>query len=251
MRFAFVDRNNKLGDPDFVDNPIELLTSKNYAKKIRARIQPDHANVSAALTPSHSGEKMQTTHYSVIDKDGNAVAVTYTLNGFFGAGIIAGNTGFFLNNEMDDFSAKPGVPNQFGLVENDNNSIQPGKRPLSSMTPTIVLKHNKPVLIVGSPGGSRIITSVLETIINVLDFDMDVQSAVDAPRFHHQWLPDWVEVEPETFSPDVTKKLSSMGYSFKDHEPWGAVEAIYADPKTRDLMGGSDKRRVNGGIAAY
>src|SRR5262249_52299930 len=151
--------------------------------------------------------------YSVVDKEGNAVSVTYTLNGFFGAKVIAGNTGFFLNNEMDDFSEKAGAPNQFGLIQNDANDIKPGKRPLSSMTPTIVLKKNHLFMVLGSPGGPRIITSTLQTLLNVVDYQMNIQEAVDAPRFHHQWQPDVINLEPFTLSADTMNNLNSMGYT--------------------------------------
>jgi gamma-glutamyltranspeptidase/glutathione hydrolase len=144
-------------------------------------------------------EKPETTHYSVIDKDGNAVAVTYTINGLFGAGVIAGDTGFFLNNEMDDFTTAPGKPNLFGLVQGPRNAIAPGKRPLSSMSPTIITRDGKPVMVLGSPGGARIITITLETILNLVDYGMELQEAVDAPRFHHQWLPDTLQAEPGSF----------------------------------------------------
>ena len=164
MRHAFVDRNTALGDPDFVDNPVEKLTSKAYAEEIRARIDPYRAGVSEDLRPAGASESTETTHYSIIDKDGNAVAVTYTLNGSFGTGKVAEGTGILLNNEMDDFTSKVGVPNMYGLVQGEANAIAPGKRPLSSMSPTIVSKDGKPVFVVGTPGGSRIITAVLHTI---------------------------------------------------------------------------------------
>lgn len=247
MRYAFADRNEKLGDPDFVHNPVQQLISKKYAAEIRAHIHSAHPTPSDQL---HHGalstEGVQTTHYSVIDKKGNAVSVTYTLNSYFGAQVIAANTGFFLNNEMDDFAVKPNAKNQFGLVQGIKNDIQPGKRPLSSMTPTIITKDNQVVMIVGSPGGPRIITSTLLTILNVLDYGMNIQDAVDAPRFHHQWLPDSIDVEPSAFSPAVTSKLKQMGYRFTPRETWGAVEAIYIDPKTKVINGANDNRRPAG-----
>ena len=227
MRHAYLDRNTLLGDPDFVANPLEKILSADYAAAIRAKIDPDHAMKSSELLPgTEPHEKPETTHYSVIDKDGNAVAVTYTINGLFGAGVIAGDTGFFLNNEMDDFTTAPGKPNLFGLVQGPRNAIAPGKRPLSSMSPTIITRDGKPVMVLGSPGGARIITITLETILNLVDYGMELQEAVDAPRFHHQWLPDEVYVETRGFSPDTKAKLEGMGYKVTEQGPWGAVAAI-------------------------
>ena len=191
MRHAYVDRNTAFGDPDFVADPAPRLLSPDHAAAIRAAIDPGKATPSAKLgpgTPPH--EAAETTHYSVVDNDGSAVAVTYTLNGNFGAAVVAPGTGFLLNNEMDDFTVKPGAPNLFGLVQGSANAIAPGKRPLSSMTPTIVERDGKPVLVLGSPGGPRIITAVLETIANIVDFGLSPTDAVAAPRFHQQWLPD-------------------------------------------------------------
>jgi len=254
MRFAFADRNNKLGDPDFVNNPVAELISKKYAAEQRKAIAVSRATPSSLLPlDSAPKEGENTTHYSIVDKFGNAVAVTYTINRFFGSYMIAGNTGFFLNDEMDDFAAKPGVANQFGLVQGEANGIQPGKRPLSSMMPTLVLKGQKPFIVVGSPGGPRIISSVLLTILNILDYGLDVQAAVDAPRFHQQWLPEVVDIEktPAVFSADTQAKLVGMGYHFKRHALWGAVEAIVLDPHTHWLYGGSDYRKPSGGAAGY
>lgn len=237
MRQAYHDRNNQLGDPDFVKNPVEKLISKEYAAQIRNQITID---------ATQTTEGVNTTHYSVIDKFGNAVAVTYTLNSFFGAGIIANNTGFFLNNEMDDFTTQPGRTNQFGLVQGEKNAIQPGKRPLSSMTPTIILKDQNVVLVVGSPGGPRITTATLQTILNVLDYGLTIQDAVNAPRFHNQGLPNTIEVEPFAISSYSRVKLFAEGYRFVNHDYWGAVEAIYVDPKTRITYGANDIRRSAG-----
>jgi gamma-glutamyltranspeptidase/glutathione hydrolase len=215
MRHAYVDRNSWLGDPAFVTNPIARLLDKAYAAKIRAAIDVENAGVSSQLkagTSPHEGTN--TTHYSIVDKDGNAVAVTYTLNDWFGAAVTAEGTGVLLNNEMDDFTSKPGVPNSFGLVQGEANAIAPGKRPLSSMSPTIVTRQGKPVLVLGSPGGSRIITAVLHTIINVVDYDMDVQEAVDAPRFHQQWQPQETSMERFALGPETRIALERMGHRF-------------------------------------
>jgi len=226
MRHAYRDRNTYLGDPAFVHNPIARLLSSHHTEEIRARIQPHRATPSSALdTEAAADEKATTTHYSIVDAHGNAVSVTYTINDDFGAKVIAGDTGFLLNDEMDDFAAKPGASNLFGLVQGNANAIDPGKRPLSSMTPTILLKDGKPVLVVGSPGGSRIITTVLEIIVNVVDHGMTLQGAVDAPRIHHQWLPDTLAAEPQALSPETVKALIQMGYDVVPLEPWGTGNA--------------------------
>lgn len=231
MRHAYVDRNNTLGDPDFVANPIERLLSEEHAAAIRAKIDDVSATPSSAVAigaPPHEGTN--TTHYSVVDKSGNAVAVTYTINLYFGAKVIAGDTGFFLNDEMDDFTAKPGVPNSFGLVQGEANAIKPGKRPLSSMSPTIVTQGGHVFMVVGSPGGPRIITITLEAIENVVDHGMTISEAIDAPRIHHQWLPDTIYVEPLALSPDTARLLGQMGYSITEQRPWGAAEGILVGP---------------------
>jgi len=227
MRHAYVDRNTYLGDPDFVKNPLDRLLDKKYAEQIRAAIDPNKAGVSRDLkpgTPPHEGAN--TTHYSIVDSQGNAVAVTYTLNDWFGARVTAAKTGVLLNDEMDDFTVKVGVPNLYGLVQGEANSIAPGKRPLSSMSPTIVSKDGKPVMVVGTPGGSRIITVVVLTILNVIDYGMDIQEAVDAPRFHQQWLPETTNVENFGLSPDTRKILEGMGHKFSDPQPANHVVAI-------------------------
>ena len=229
MRYAYRDRNRYLGDPAFIDNPIDRLISESNAAAIRSRIAANRATSSAALGKDDAPtEGATTTHYSVADGQGNAVSVTFTINDDFGAKVIAGDTGFFLNDEMDDFTAKPGVPNLFGLVQGKANAIAPGKRPLSSMTPTMVLKDGKPVLVVGTPGGSRIITTVLEIIVNVIDHGMSLQEAVDAPRIHHQWLPDTLAAEPYALSADTTAALTHMGYHVVPLEVWGAANAAEA-----------------------
>src|SRR5258706_10581169 len=215
MRHSYVDRNSYLGDPDFVKNPLDRLLDKNYAAQIRAVIDPIKAGVSKDIKPGvapHEGSN--TTHYSIVDKWGNAVSVTYTLNDWFGARVTAAKTGVLLNDEMDDFTAKIGVPNLYGLVQGEANKIEPGKRPLSSMSPTIVTKDGKTVMVVGTPGGSRIITAVLHTIINVIDYGMNVQEAVDAAKFHQQWLPDITNLEPFALSPDTRKILEGWGQNF-------------------------------------
>jgi len=234
MRHAYHDRNLYLGDPAFIDNPVARLISPDYAAGIRARIAPDRATPSASLgTAAAAREKATTTHYSVVDSAGNSVAVTFTINDDFGAKVIAGDTGFFLNDEMDDFTVKPGSANMFGLVQGSANAIAPGKRPLSSMTPTIVMKDGKPVLVLGTPGGSRIISTVLEVIVNVIDHGMPLEEAVDAPRIHHQWLPDTLAAEPFALSAHTTAALRHMGYRIVPLPPWGtgnAVEAIGIAP---------------------
>jgi len=249
MRHAYVDRNFSLGDPAFVKNPVAYLLSAKHAADIRAHIDPVKAtpstDVKIGVAPHESD---QTTHYSVVDKAGNAVSVTYTINGGFGAQVIAGDTGFFLNDEMDDFTSKVGAPNMFGLVQGDNNSIQPGKRPLSSMAPTIVTKNGKIFMVTGSPGGSRIITITLESILNVIDHHMDVQAAVDTPRIHHQWMPDTVYAEPNAITPAVKKELEAAGYNFTENRTWGSDEAIIIGAKggKRVLNGANDDRATAG-----
>ena len=266
MRHAYRDRNTYLGDPAFIDNPIARLLSAQHIEAIRAQILPNRATPSTSLmADTAADEHPTTTHYSVVDRLGNAVSVTFTINDDFGAKVIAGNTGFFLNDEMDDFTAKPGVANLFGLVQGTANAIAPAKRPLSSMTPSIVLKDGKPVLVAGTPGGSRIITTVLEVIVNVLDHGMSLQEAVDAPRIHHQWLPDTVAGEPFAFSADTIKALTAMGYTVVGLEPWGtgnAAEVIGIAPADVDagkalgfprpgrFYGASDSRAPAGSAAA-
>lgn len=231
LRLAFFDRNTWLGDPAFVRNPLTRLLSKDYATRLRGTIG-DHATSSASLGPAVPPvrERPETTHFSVMDQHGAAVAVTYTINGAFGSGVIADGTGFLMNNEMDDFTLKPGANNQFGLVQGEANAIAPGKRPLSSMTPTIVLENGAVEMVLGSPGGPRIITATLETILNVIDYGMNAQQAVDAPRLHHQWLPDVLYAEPFALSPDTSGLLTRMGYSIQEQKPWGAVALITAGP---------------------
>ncbi len=254
-RRAYADRNDYLGDPAFVKNPIVQLLDPAYASKLRASIAPVMATPSKNVHPGlhiDVHENADTTHYSIVDKDGNAVGVTYTLNDWFGAGVVAPGTGFLLNDEMDDFTAKPGVPNMYGLVQGVRNDIEPGKRPLSSMTPTIVLRGGKVVMVTGSPGGSRITTIVLETLLNVFDFHMNVQQAVDAPRMHMQWLPDEIQYEADAFTPATMAALEGDGYSFHEITPFfGSAQAIVVDPKTGTLYGGSDRRHPAGAALGY
>ncbi|MFC5474668.1 gamma-glutamyltransferase [Paraherbaspirillum soli] len=227
MRHAYMDRNTFLGDPAFVKNPLERLLSKSYAASIRDKISADKATPSSEVQPGmEPHEKPETTHYSIVDKAGNAVSTTYTVNGRFGAVVIAPGTGFFLNDEMDDFTVKVGVKNLYGLVQGATNSIAPGKRPLSSMSPTLVTKDGKTFMVLGSPGGSRIISITLQTALNVIDYGMTPQEAVDAPRIHHQWLPDEVYYETRGLSPDTLKVLAGMGYKMTEQTPWGAAELI-------------------------
>jgi gamma-glutamyltranspeptidase/glutathione hydrolase len=246
MRHAYADRNDVLGDPKFIDNPIDHLLSRQYAASIRAQID---AGIAPTKVGALSPERPETTHYSVIDKDGNAASVTYTLNGSFGALVIPPGTGVLLNDEMDDFTGKPGVPNQFGLVQGANNAIAPGKRPLSSMSPTIILKDGKPFLILGSPGGSRIITATLEAAINVIDYGLSPQQAVDAPRIHFQGQPNTVFIERGALSPQVRADLEKRGYHLEEQLPWCAVELIRIDANR--FTGANDYRRPAGSAAGY
>ncbi len=227
MRHAFFDRNTELGDPAFVHNPVDRLLSPAHFAAIRAAIGP-RATPSQTLAagPSPPREHTETTHFSVLDAAGNAAAVTYTVNAWYGAAVMAPGTGFLLNDEMDDFTIKPGAPNMFGLVQGTANAIAPGKRPLSSMTPTVVLRDGQVALVLGSPGGPRIITAVLEAALDVIEFGMAPQEAVDAPRLHAQWLPDALYVEPRALSPDTEAALREMGHVITQQSPWGAVELI-------------------------
>jgi gamma-glutamyltranspeptidase/glutathione hydrolase len=244
MRRAYRDRNNRLGDPDFVQNPVAELTDPAYEAKLRATIDPERATPSASLKPApHEGHN--TTQYSIVDKEGNAVSVTYTLNEWFGSGHVAPGTGIVMNDEMDDFSSKPGVPNMFGLIQGANDAIAPGKTPLSSMTPTILTRNGKLVMVVGSPGGSRIITIVLEAIINVIDHGMTVQEAIDAPRIHEQFMPDTVLLERGALSPDTRRILQQRGYHFTDGMRWGLAEAILTGaPSLGALHPGDDENAL-------
>lgn len=249
MKLAYADRSEYLGDPDHFDVPVKGLTSKEYAKTLTSKINQNKATPSSKIKPGNPApyESPDTTHFSVMDKYGNAVSNTYTLNFSYGSGIVIPGTGILMNNEMDDFSSKPGVPNGFGLIGGEANSIQPTKRPLSSMTPTIVFKDNKPYVVVGSPGGSRIITTVLQVIMNVIDHDMGIAAAVNAPRIHHQWLPDRLQLEPG-FSPDTIKLLKGLGQNVVESQTMGSVQSIMY--KDGYFFGVSDPRRPGAGTVA-
>jgi len=227
MRRAYADRRD-LGDPAFVSNPVAELISRAHADALRASIDAVRATPSTALRAAGASthEGSNTTQYSIVDSAGNAASVTYTLNNWFGAQKVAGDTGILMNDEMDDFTSKVGVPNMFGLIQGVANAVQPGKTPLSSMSPTIVTKDGKLVMVIGSPGGSRIITITLEAIINVIDHGMTIQEAIDAPRIHHQWMPDTVFLERQALSPDTRALLAARGYSFRDAGYWGIAEGI-------------------------
>ena len=228
-RRAYADRGKYLGDVDFFKVPVKKLISAEYAKERMKDYSPDKAGSSKEIQAGIIAESEETTHLSVYDQYGNAVAVTTTLNGGYGSRTVVGGAGFFLNNEMDDFSVKPGVPNMYGAVGGDANAIAPGKRMLSSMTPTIVLKNNKPFLVVGTPGGTTIITSVFQTIVNVIDFGMEPSDAVNRPKFHHQWLPDEIIVENE-FPQATREQLRKMGYTVKQRGNIGRTELIRISP---------------------
>ncbi|HKD78610.1 MAG TPA: gamma-glutamyltransferase [Candidatus Angelobacter sp.] len=263
FRRAFYDRAELLGDPDFSRIPVAQLIDKKYAAGWRGSLDMMRASDSkelrrptgfgeldrqAALHQPYTGvESNNTTHYSVVDADGNAVAVTTTLNDGFGSAVTAGKLGFLLNDEMDDFTSKPGVPNGYGLIQGEANAIAPGKRPLSAMAPTIVLKEGKLFMVLGSPGGPRIITTVANILMGVVDYGLDIQQAVNAPRFHHQWQPDEIVIEKNGISPDTIKLLEARGHKVKEQGYWSDGECIAVDPKTGELLGAPDGR--NGGKA--
>ncbi|MDE2220392.1 MAG: gamma-glutamyltransferase, partial [Gammaproteobacteria bacterium] len=260
LRRAFHDRNLQLGEPAFVHADVDRLTSQAYADELRRGIDPDRATPSQSLLgPGASPEGHSTTHLSVVDAAGNAVALTYTLNDWFGARVVAAGTGILLNDEMDDFSAKPGASNMYGLVEGENNAIVPGKRPLSSMAPTIVTHDGKLLLVVGTPGGSHIPTAVLQTMVNLIDYHMTVTEAVSAPRVHAQWLPDVLYYEPDALSADTRAVLAAMGHHLEPMEYWNHVAAILVGgpaigkpPRGHDrLYGAIDPRLPVGSVAGY
>jgi gamma-glutamyltranspeptidase/glutathione hydrolase len=253
MKRAYADRSEYLGDPDFVDVPVAALTSKDYATKIRDGISLNRATPSSTIKPGKLApyESNETTHFSIVDKDGNAVSNTYTLNFSYGSGMTAKGTGVLLNNEMDDFSAKPGVPNAYGLIGGDANAVEPGKRPLSSMSPTIVLKDGKPLLVTGSPGGSRIITTTLQVISNMIDHGMNVAEATHASRFHHQWLPDEIRVEDGGLSRDTVAALEAKGHTIAVKSVMGSTQSIHVDADKGLLLGASDPRRTGSATVGY
>ncbi|HEY1986692.1 MAG TPA: gamma-glutamyltransferase [Terracidiphilus sp.] len=262
-RRAYMDRSDYLGDPDYNHIPVTELIAKKYADAWRSNIAADTATASASLhrpegflppAPKTAGQRPEshdTTHYSVVDSDGNAVSVTTTLNNGFGSDVTAGSLGFLLNDEMDDFASKMGVPNMFGLIQGPANAIAPGKRPLSSMTPTIVLQNGKLRFVLGSPGGARIITTVANIFLSAAEYGLNIQEAVDAPRFHHQYMPDKLYVEPG-LSAETLAGLRAMGYSVNVRDGhWSNGECIAVDPKTGELLGGQDHRSHYGKAAGY
>lgn len=246
-RLAFADRNHHLGDPDFVDVPVQRLLSDSYIESRRRLHPPYWAGKSEGVSPGNL-ESTQTTHYCVVDKDRNVVAVTYTLNGGYGMGGVVEGAGFLLNNEMDDFTAKPGARNQFGLVQGNANAIEPGKRMLSSMAPTIVMKNGEFAFTIGTPGGPTIITTNLQVFLNMVEMKMNVRDAIDAKRFHHQWLPDVIKYEPFAFSPDTLLNLVGRGYSLEEVDSLGFAAGIQAVEGGGVLAGYSDGR--GDGLAA-
>ena len=250
MQLAYADRAEYLGDSDFIDVPASGLTSQAYADKLRSLINPNKATPAATIKANNPlpYESDQTTHFSIVDKDGNAVANTYTLNFSYGTGLVAEGTGILLNNEMDDFSAKPGVPNGYGLIGGDANAVEANKRPLSSMSPTLVFKDSKPYIVTGSPGGSRIITTVTQVISNVIDHDMNIAEATHAPRIHDQWLPDEIRIE-KALNVDTIKKLESMGHKVSPQAAMGSTQSIMITPN--GVYGSSDPRIVDAAVVGY
>ena len=247
LRRAFADRARYLGDPDFVkDMPVERLISKEYADQLRSTIAPRRASVSTPSSFEWRAEGAETTHVSVVDNERNAVSLTYTLENGYGSKIVVPGAGFLLNNEMGDFNAGPGLTDESGLIGTEPNLAAPGKRMLSNMTPTILVHGGQPLLVVGSPGGRRIPGTVLQTIVNVLSFRMNVQEAIDAPRIHHQWLPDLLHYERNGFSPDTLDILREWGHNVNEEDSWGAVQAIGIRENGRWLEGGSDRRQPDG-----
>ncbi|MEO6488225.1 MAG: gamma-glutamyltransferase [Thermoanaerobaculia bacterium] len=245
MRRAFADRAEFLGDTDFVKVPVNALISRQYADERRKSIDPLRASTSEEIragSPARS-ESTETTHFTIVDADGNVVSNTYTLNDGFGAGITARGTGILLNNEMDDFTSKPGVPNDYQLIQGEANAIHPQKRPLSSMTPTIVLEDGKLLFAIGSPGGPTIINTVLQVVLNIVDFDMNIQQAIDSPRFHHQWLPDEIYWEEFEFNKDTWQAVAKSGHKFREKPGnLGDAQGVMIDPKTGMRLGASDPR---------
>ena len=252
MRRAFADRAEFLGDPDFNANmPIAMLTSNQHAAALRRTIDPNHASASDAKNFAEAYESAETTHYSVIDSEGNAVVVTYTLEYSFGSRIVADGLGFLYNNEMGDFNPEPGHTDEAGLIGTPPNLVAPGKRMLSSMSPTIVVKNGKPVLLIGSPGGRTIINTVLQVTLNVLDHQMNIADAVAAPRIHHQWLPNQIQIEAGKFSSETTNRLHQIGHQISEVNRIGEAMAIAIDPKTHERLGAADPRSPDGKAIGY
>jgi gamma-glutamyltranspeptidase / glutathione hydrolase len=251
MRRAYADRAEFMGDPDFATFPLEKLISKEYAARVAAGIDLRKATSSSDIHPrtALSSESEHTTHFSVIDHDDNIVVNTYTLDALFGSGVTIRGTGVLMNDEMDDFTAKPGAANMWGLVQSDANAIAPRKRPVSSMTPTIILKDEKPYFAIGSPGGGTIPNTVMQVIVNIIDYKMNLQQAIESPRFHHQWMPDEIQYEPMSLNADTRKAMEAMGHKFSE-DPYflGDVQGIMIEPETGMLLGGCDPRR--GGLTA-
>ncbi|WP_442802046.1 MULTISPECIES: gamma-glutamyltransferase [unclassified Shewanella] len=250
MRRAYADRSEYLGDPDFYKVPVQALINKDYAKKLASQIAVNKATPSSEVKPGNLApyESNQTTHYSVVDKWGNAVSNTYTLNFSYGSGMVAKGTGILLNNEMDDFSAKPGTPNGYGLVGGDANAVEGNKRPLSSMSPTIVMKDGKPFIVTGSPGGSRIINTTMQIIMNVIDHDLNIAEATAAPRIHHQWLPDILRVE-HSLNSDTIELLRAKGHDVKVNNAMGSTQSIMVTEQ--GIFGASDPRRAGSETLGY
>jgi gamma-glutamyltranspeptidase/glutathione hydrolase len=251
MRRAYRDRARFLADPDFVDVPIERLTSKSYAGELRAQIETDRASKSTPADVTLPPESDQTTHYSVVDREGTAVSVTYTLEAGYGSKIVVTGAGFLLNNEMGDFNARPGLTTEGGLIGTQPNLARPEQRMLSSMTPTIIARDGRLVAVVGSPGGRTIINTVLQMVLNIVDHGMDIQQAVDAPRLHHQWLPDRVTIEGDGVDEATAAKLRAMGHDVRVAGRQGSVHAIMIDPRTGDRLGAPDRRDADGGAAGH
>ncbi len=250
MKYSFADRSKHIGDPDFYNVPIDWLLSKKYAEELFNKIK-NEATPSSEILPGEANsysESEETTHYSVVDKFGNAVSTTTTINSSFGSKVVVDGAGFLLNNEMDDFSSKPGEPNQFGLIGSEANKIEPGKRMQSSMSPTIILKDDKAFMLIGSPGGSTISTVVIQVILNVLDFGMDIQQAIDMPRIHHQWLPDEVNYEKFGLSLDVIQSLQNKGHIFGGIRILGRCEGIVVDFENEIFFGATDPRGYGAAI---
>jgi gamma-glutamyltranspeptidase/glutathione hydrolase len=263
MRRAFADRAEYMGDTDFVRVPVNRLIDKSYAAQLRGTINMERASKSAEIRGGLSvgEEPSETTHFTIIDRAGNTVANTYTLNDDYGSGVTARGTGVLLNNEMDDFTSKTGVPNEFGLIQSERNAIAPFKRPLSAMTPTFVLRKDKTLwFALGSPGGPRIINAVLQVIVNIIDFEMNLQQAIDAPRIHHQWLPDEIYFEPYGLSADTEQALVSRGHHLilrpeykgpTEQAFMGDVQGVMIEEKSGVRLGATDPRRSDGPAAGY